>query len=244
MERGSACRGPHDAVFLRARVAVDRRSGFRCSANLAVKGASAQCVRSADLRARVRDLPRPRRQGLAAKRRRLRAAAAERPRRFPTSPTARQHGRAARPTGWRWPSAAAPSAGSTVTCRPSATRSPTSRSSAAVKHLWRFCSDPAWPRGDLNFPRAFFTEKAFPENETVWTTGDHRLWRQGGDEPARLRASHRRARAVRSDGAVRLPARRGRRQLEPAGSATSSSRCAARSMPASIAAASSPPAGP
>jgi hypothetical protein len=42
---------------------------------------------------------------------------------------------------------------------------------AAVKHLWSFCDDPSWPRGDLNFPRAFFTEKAFPENETVLTTG-------------------------------------------------------------------------
>jgi mono/diheme cytochrome c family protein len=41
----------------------------------------------------------------------------------------------------------------------------------AVRHLWTFCDDPAWPRGDLNFPRALFTEKAFPENEAVWTTG-------------------------------------------------------------------------
>ena len=41
----------------------------------------------------------------------------------------------------------------------------------AVKYLWTFCADPSWPRGDLNLPRAFFTEKAFPENETVWTTG-------------------------------------------------------------------------
>lgn len=40
----------------------------------------------------------------------------------------------------------------------------------ALKYLWSFCDDPAWPRGDLNLPRAFFTEKAFPENETVWTT--------------------------------------------------------------------------
>ena len=30
--------------------------------------------------------------------------------------------------------------------------------------------DRAWPRGALNFPRSFFTEKAFPENESVWTT--------------------------------------------------------------------------
>lgn len=41
----------------------------------------------------------------------------------------------------------------------------------AIKHLWTFCTDPSWPRGDLNLPRPFFTEKAFPENETVWTTG-------------------------------------------------------------------------
>ncbi len=40
-----------------------------------------------------------------------------------------------------------------------------------VKYLWSFCTDPSWPRGDLNLPRAFFTEKAFPENETVLTTG-------------------------------------------------------------------------
>jgi mono/diheme cytochrome c family protein len=40
----------------------------------------------------------------------------------------------------------------------------------AVGHVRTFCKDSAWPRGDLNLPRAFFTEKAFPENETVWTT--------------------------------------------------------------------------
>ena len=40
-----------------------------------------------------------------------------------------------------------------------------------IKYLWSFCDDRSWPRGDLNFPRAFFTEKAFPENETVLTTG-------------------------------------------------------------------------
>ena len=27
-----------------------------------------------------------------------------------------------------------------------------------------FCTDPAWPRGELNLPRALVTEKAFPEN--------------------------------------------------------------------------------
>jgi len=39
-----------------------------------------------------------------------------------------------------------------------------------VTYVGAFCTDPSWPRGDLNLPRAFFTEKAFPENETVWTT--------------------------------------------------------------------------
>jgi hypothetical protein len=38
-----------------------------------------------------------------------------------------------------------------------------------VTYLWTFCTNRAWPRGDLNLPRAFYTEKAFPENETVWT---------------------------------------------------------------------------
>jgi mono/diheme cytochrome c family protein len=42
---------------------------------------------------------------------------------------------------------------------------------SVIKFLWTLCDNPAWPRGDLNFPRAFFTEKAFPENEAVWTTG-------------------------------------------------------------------------
>ena len=40
----------------------------------------------------------------------------------------------------------------------------------AVSHVRTFCANPAWPRGDLNLPRAFFTEKAFPENEAVWST--------------------------------------------------------------------------
>jgi mono/diheme cytochrome c family protein len=40
-----------------------------------------------------------------------------------------------------------------------------------VKYVWTFCTDHSWPRGDLNLPRTFFTEKAFPENEAVWTTG-------------------------------------------------------------------------
>ncbi|HUL73884.1 MAG TPA: cytochrome c [Vicinamibacterales bacterium] len=38
-----------------------------------------------------------------------------------------------------------------------------------VQYLHSLCAEPKWPRGNLNFPRAFFTEKAFPENETVFT---------------------------------------------------------------------------
>jgi hypothetical protein len=38
-----------------------------------------------------------------------------------------------------------------------------------VQFLHTFCAEPGWPRGNLNLPRPFFTEKAFPENETVFT---------------------------------------------------------------------------
>jgi hypothetical protein len=41
---------------------------------------------------------------------------------------------------------------------------------AAVTHLRRFCAEPRWPRGELNLPRALFTEKAYPEDEAVITT--------------------------------------------------------------------------
>jgi mono/diheme cytochrome c family protein len=39
-----------------------------------------------------------------------------------------------------------------------------------IDHMRGFCREPGWPRGELNFPRAFFTEKAYPENEAVLTT--------------------------------------------------------------------------
>ena len=38
-----------------------------------------------------------------------------------------------------------------------------------IDHLRTFCRNTDWPRGELNLPRAFFTEKAFPENEAVYT---------------------------------------------------------------------------
>lgn len=44
-----------------------------------------------------------------------------------------------------------------------------SQINAVIDYVRHFCGNDAWPRGDLNFPRAFFTEKAFPENEVVYT---------------------------------------------------------------------------
>lgn len=39
-----------------------------------------------------------------------------------------------------------------------------------IGHVRTFCAEAGWPRGDLNLPRPFITEKAFPENEAVLTT--------------------------------------------------------------------------
>lgn len=36
-----------------------------------------------------------------------------------------------------------------------------------VAHVRSLCTDKRWPRGELNFPAPLFTEKAFPENETL-----------------------------------------------------------------------------
>ena len=38
-----------------------------------------------------------------------------------------------------------------------------------VSQLRAFCKDDRWPRGELNLPKALLTEKAFPENELVWS---------------------------------------------------------------------------
>ena len=39
-----------------------------------------------------------------------------------------------------------------------------------VGHIKTFCAAPEWPRGELNLPKALFTEKAFPEDEWVMAT--------------------------------------------------------------------------
>lgn len=36
-----------------------------------------------------------------------------------------------------------------------------------IEYVRSFCADMSWPRGELNFPLPLFTEKAFPENETL-----------------------------------------------------------------------------
>lgn len=38
-------------------------------------------------------------------------------------------------------------------------------------HVRTLCEDPAWPRGELNLPRALVTEKAYPEDEWVVEAG-------------------------------------------------------------------------
>jgi hypothetical protein len=38
-----------------------------------------------------------------------------------------------------------------------------------VTYLRGLCTEPGWPQGELNVPRALVTEKAFPESETVLT---------------------------------------------------------------------------
>ena len=44
-----------------------------------------------------------------------------------------------------------------------------------VRYLRTFCRDASWPPGELNLPRSFLTEKAFPENEAVVTTSISRI---------------------------------------------------------------------
>lgn len=41
---------------------------------------------------------------------------------------------------------------------------------AVIAYLRSLCVDESWPPGELNVPRALVTEKAFPEDELVWTS--------------------------------------------------------------------------
>ncbi len=48
----------------------------------------------------------------------------------------------------------------------------TEQLTAIVRYVRALCTDPAWPPGELNFPRSFAAEKAFPENELVLVNHD------------------------------------------------------------------------
>jgi mono/diheme cytochrome c family protein len=41
----------------------------------------------------------------------------------------------------------------------------------ALDYIRTLCDDDSWPRGELNLPRAMVTEKAYPEDEAVFTYG-------------------------------------------------------------------------
>jgi hypothetical protein len=41
----------------------------------------------------------------------------------------------------------------------------------AVEYIKTLCANKDWPRGTLNLPRPMITEKAYPEDEAVWTFG-------------------------------------------------------------------------
>ena len=56
-----------------------------------------------------------------------------------------------------------------------------------VEYVRGFCADKHWPRGELNFPAPLFTEKAFPENETLLKT----VLDQGGSSETQLIYEHR-----------------------------------------------------
>src|SRR5262249_10225821 len=38
---------------------------------------------------------------------------------------------------------------------------------AVIRYVRSLCRETGWPPGELNFPRSFLVEKAFPENEVV-----------------------------------------------------------------------------
>jgi hypothetical protein len=40
-----------------------------------------------------------------------------------------------------------------------------------IDYIRGFCGNSSWPVGELNMPRAMFTEKAYPEDELVYTVG-------------------------------------------------------------------------
>lgn len=54
----------------------------------------------------------------------------------------------------------------------------------AIEYLRSLCTEKAWPRGNLNLPRAQVTEKAFPEDEAVITGSTNLHGAPGGSATA------------------------------------------------------------
>ena len=86
------------------------------------------------------------------------------------SPTAASPRPSPMPTGWPSCTMAGRRARSTAGCRRSASALTEDELERTLDYIRSFCTNPSWPRGDLNLPRALVTEKAFPENEAVLTT--------------------------------------------------------------------------
>jgi mono/diheme cytochrome c family protein len=59
----------------------------------------------------------------------------------------------------------------------------------AIAYVRTFCTDDRWPRGELNLPRPLLTEKAFPEDEAVWTTRANLEDEDRAQEETQLRAA-------------------------------------------------------
>ena len=75
----------------------------------------------------------------------------------------------------------------------------TRRIERVVQYLWSFCPDPAWPRGELNLPRAFFLtrEGLSGERDGIDDGRDH-IGTGARHESIGLRAPHRRAQPIRN----------------------------------------------
>ena len=177
--------------------------------------------------------------------RRLRPAAAQRSRLSRLHRLRDQHGRADWPTGWpsctRRAGPRARPAHAGVRRRADRRR----RSQRVVSYLWTFCRDPAWPRGDLNLPRALLHREGVPRERGGAAPPASPARAPGRDQRARLRAPHRLPRPVRD-----RRARSALQQVEPGGPWHRRSRrrrnrrAPDRSTPATSAAASSPSAAP
>ena len=80
-----------------------------------------------------------------------------------------------------------------------------------VDYLRVFCHDPRWPAGELNFPRPLITEKAYPEDEFVFTVGSNT------DTPAGVVGEFLYERRIGPKGQIELELPVGVRQLESDG---------------------------